>query len=188
MNLNQTRKEQIHHDRLQAWNYRGMLDFSSEFDTSDVLAGDNWVSSSVSSVKVDDDLTIFYGDMIIALVDNPGLISQANITANKWKLNRNAGTSGDLMIAATEFDVVTNALLPGFNYNTTTKFLTIHALPTNIFRATDNVNLYINSNKYTYKQFAIKTNSNQLLWKPGSKGAGFDIEAGDFIEIEVFRK
>jgi len=183
--INKTRKEQLHHDRLQAWNYRGLHDFSNDFEVTGILAGDNWVCSNTSGVTVGDQ-KLYFGDMVLALIDNPGEISKTNVDAGKWKIFRNAGTHGGVMVSEAEFTVVTDPLDPTYNYNTTTKILTIHALDSDFFNLTDNVNIYINSNKYTYRQFALINNTNQIWWKVSS--AGFDIEAGDFVEVEVFRK
>ena len=187
--LRRIRKEQVHSTQLKTWNYRGTTDFSEFPDISDetpfdALAGDNWVSAAPGIVTVND-VEIWPGDMVLAMEDDPGYLTKANIALNKWKINRNTGTRGGVCVAENEFFVNTKPDDPDYNYNLSTKFLTIKMLPADFFKTGDNVNMYVNGNKYTYRHFVYKSNSNMLWWKKNN--AGFDLEHGDFIEIEVFR-
>ena len=81
------RKIQIHSTNLQAWNVREVSDFAA-FDPTDVLAGDAWHCNAGGNVSVND-LIIRPQDTVLALIDNPGLLNEANIAAGKWKVLRN---------------------------------------------------------------------------------------------------
>lgn len=187
--INKIRKEQMHHSTLNTWNYRGTHLFAPTFLPEKVLTGDNWVSAATGVVVVDDPvinpgppyLDIYPGDMVIALVDNPEPLSYTTANNGDWKVIRNSGSVGSKMVAESIFYVSAE------NYNSITKRLTIAAFPTTFFEAGDNVNIKVNSASYNSEAFATATGSNQVVWKPGVADAGFDLENGDLIEIEVFR-
>lgn len=91
--LRRARKEQKHSSVYKVWNYRGPNDFSA-FDPDNILAGDNWDCNAESYVNVND-IEVYPGDLVIALVDNPGLLNEANLLAGKWRIDRkNIGTYG----------------------------------------------------------------------------------------------
>lgn len=72
----------------------------------------------------------------------------------------------------------------GVNYNSTSKQLSVGAT----MQTGDNINVYVNGIKYTYtgadNAFTYAAEQTYVTWIPGN--AGFDLEDGDFIEIEIF--
>lgn len=81
------RKIQLHNANLQVWNSRGLDDFSA-FAPSNVLAGDAWLCNASSTVAIDE-LHIRPNDLVVAMIDNPGLLNAANVDNNHWKVIRN---------------------------------------------------------------------------------------------------
>ncbi len=174
--LNTIRKAQVHSSKLKAWTYRGMHSFES-FSPPNVLAGDNWICSS-DQIAVGD-VVLYLGDMVLALEDTPGTISPENIN---WKIIRNAGTKGGKLIAESIFTI------DGGNYNQVTKRMTVFSFAYNFFKINDNVNIKVNGASYNHiHAYSIDYGTNEIVWKPGALDAGFDLEEGDVIEIEVFR-
>jgi CRISPR/Cas system CSM-associated protein Csm4 (group 5 of RAMP superfamily) len=90
--------------------------------------------------------------------------------------------SGEMLVAESIFYVSDE------NYDFTTKGLIVKSFPPNFFKEQDNVNVKVNSAMYNTEAFTLLNDSNVLYWKPGKLDAGFDLEKGDLIEIEVFRK
>lgn len=176
MNLNKIRKKQLHSSDLHSWNYRGTM-IPTDFNPINVLTGDNWVSIAISTAEVNG-VTIYPGDMILALTDNPGALSLEN---GNWKLIRNMGVVGGVLIAESSFRVHNG------NYNSVTKHLTIADFPLDFFRINDSVNIKVNSASYDYESFSVAYGTNEVVWKPNAGDAGFDLEENDYIEIEVFR-
>lgn len=82
------KKKQLHNPHLKVWNYRGTDDFSS-FSPSSILSTDAWLCNATSNVVLDSgQLTIRPGDLVVAIDDDPGALTLANIQAGKWKLIR----------------------------------------------------------------------------------------------------
>ncbi len=90
--------------------------------------------------------------------------------------------SGEMLVAETIFRVNSN------NYDLDTKALIVKAFHPKFFKEADNVNVKVNSATYNTEAFTILYDSNVLYWKPSKYDAGFDLEEGDLIEVEVFRK
>jgi hypothetical protein len=179
LNLNTIKKQQVHSENLRAWTYRGTHVFN-DFAPIKILAGDNWVCMSESAVN-HNDLILYPGDMVIALVDNPGALEQSSLDDESWKILRNSGSVGGKLIIERVFYITES------NYDIATHRLTVPDLPVGFFKASDNVNVKVNSASYTSEAFAIVPDSQELLWKPNPLDAGFDLENGDLIEVEVFR-
>jgi len=73
----------------------------------------------------------------------------------------------------------------GVNYDAGTSHLTIST----IMQANDNVNVYVNGIKYTYgasNAFTYVAGESYLIWNHAN--AGFYLDTGDFIEIEIFNQ
>ncbi len=87
------RKIQLHSVGVQLWNLRELTDFAT-FAPTKVLAGDAWHCTASANVEVNS-ITIRPADTVLALMDNPGELNEANITAGKWKVLRNL--SGEML-------------------------------------------------------------------------------------------
>lgn len=73
----------------------------------------------------------------------------------------------------------------GVNYDT----ITSHLIISTIMQANDNVNVYVNGIKYTYgasNAFTFVAGESYLVWNHDN--AGFYLDTGDFIEIEIFNQ
>jgi len=84
--LNTLRKEQISSKHISPNTIRGIIDFST-FNPTKVLQGDIWISSSESPQTIND-VIIYYQDLVIANVNNPGALTLSSIANNKWGLSR----------------------------------------------------------------------------------------------------
>lgn len=184
------RKSQFQDTNFKIWNYRGENDFTA-FAPTKVLASDSWMSTA--DVSLDDgNLSLNNRDIVMALIDNPGAFTKAAITDGKWKIIRHISDENlsDIEELATtqqlryveELTVDTTPVTG--NYNTTTKHLTIHT----VLQTGDNVNLYLEGLKYSYigdyNAFTYTTGVSNLVWIPIN--VGFDLEDGDYIEIEIY--
>lgn len=179
MHFNKIRKRQVHSDTLRSWNYRGTVAVA-EFIPAKVLAGDNWVLMTPAPVQFNG-LMVYPGDMALALIDNAGALTAENVEAGQWRLIRNQGVVGGVLVAESIFRI------HGGNYNADTKILVIDDFSPTFFKLGDNVNVKVNSAVYNTEAFSIVYGTNYLYWKPGFLDAGFDLEENDLIEIEVFR-
>jgi hypothetical protein len=175
-NLTRIRKRQIHSTDLRAWNHRGMI-LSDDFSPRKVLGGDIWVCGSSQAVMIND-VALHNGDMVLALMDNPGELTAAALAAKRWK-----HIGGEKLRMRTEFFI--NAGDEG-NYEAATCRLTIADFSSTPFLPDDNVNLYLNGAKYTLEHFTYVPGDNVIVWIPVN--VGFDLETGDFAEIEVFNR
>lgn len=175
-NLARIRKPQIHSADLRAWNYRGMI-LSDDFSPHKVLGGDIWVCGSPQAVMVND-VALHNGDMVLALMDAPGELTAAALAQKRWK-----HIGGEKLRMRTEFFI--NAGDEG-NYEASTCRLTIADFLNTPFLPDDNVNLYLNGAKYTLEHFTYVPGGNVIVWIPVN--VGFDLETGDFAEIEVFNR
>jgi hypothetical protein len=83
------RKLQLHSSDLQIWNDRGTPDFS-DFDPANILASDLWRCNQdeVTVNGLEGNIKLFKGDIVIALVDDPGALNYSNIEAEKWQIIR----------------------------------------------------------------------------------------------------
>lgn len=88
--------------------------------------------------------------------------------------------SGEMLIAESIFRVSSS------NFNTVTKELIIEDFMPTFFKEENNVNVKVNSAVYNTEAFSVLYGTNILIWKPGRFDAGFDLEEGDLIEVEVF--
>jgi hypothetical protein len=170
------RKRQLHSHDLKSWNYRGEI-VSGDFSPRKVLSGDNWFSGADSPVMVND-VVIHPGDMVLALTDAPGELTAQAIRERRWK-----HIGGEKLRMRTEFFI--DAGDQG-NYDVNSSWLTIAGFSATPFLADDNVNLYLNGAKYTLEHFTFAPGANVIVWIP--LNVGFDLETGDFVEIEVFNR
>lgn len=180
MNLNRIRKRQAHSDDLHSWNYRGTVPVA-EFIPAKVLSGDNWVLMTATPV-VYNGITIYPGDMALALVDDAGALTAENMEAGNWKVIRNQGVVGGVLVAKSVFYVTSG------NYSSVTKRLTITDFAQTPMSEQDNVIVKVNGMAYNQEAFAVADGSNWVVWKPGVMDAGFDLETDDLIEVMIFRK
>jgi len=186
-------KEQLHSQFLKIWNFRGSDDFSN-FNPQKILSGDNWGCVSEVVVLLDSAKVFLRdGDVVIALVDDPGGLTKVNIDAGKWKIFRHLTNDevqkvidlfGETLAIKSEFSIDTTPTTG--NYNTTTKHLTVADFSETPFLTGDNINLWVNGIKYTLAHFDFQPDDNYIVWIPANVG-GWDINHDDFIEIEVFR-
>ena len=193
------RKEQLHGANLKLWNFKGTNDFL-DFAPTDVLSNDVWFCNADTNVSLDSGLLIIRpGDMVLALIDQPGSLTRANVTAGKWSVIKHftddevnwieemmytgppATINGQSLRYSEELTVSF-----GWNYNTTTKRL---SLGTTI-QSGDNVNIYVNGLKYSHvgsdNAFTIEAGLTYVVWIPTN--CGFDLGNGDYIEVEIFNK
>lgn len=83
------KKKQLHSSYLKVWNFRGADDFSA-FAPSSILSTDAWLCNAAANVVLDGgNLTIRPGDLVVAIDDDPGTLTLANVQAGKWKIIRN---------------------------------------------------------------------------------------------------
>lgn len=176
--MKRLQKEQIHNDYLHSWNYRGTISVD-EFSPSGILSGDNWVMLCSSPVSYNG-VKIYPGDMALALVDNPGELNIENIEADKWKLIRNQGVVGGVLVAKSVFYVDSE------NYNSSTKRLDIDNI--DILTEDDYLIVKVNNASYNNEAFSPGIGGAFIVWKPNQYDAGFDLEIDDLIEVLVFRK
>ncbi len=87
--INRVRKAQLHSVALQIWNDRGTPDFS-DFNPLDILAGDLWRcnQSEVVVNGVQDNIKLFKGDIVLALVDDPEPLTYPTIEDGSWQIVR----------------------------------------------------------------------------------------------------
>jgi hypothetical protein len=180
MQLNKIRKRQAHSDTLRSWNYRGTVAVA-EFIPAKVLAGDNWVLMSALPVLFNG-LMVYPGDMALALVDGAGALTAENVEAGQWRLIRNQGVVGGVLVAKSVFYVSSE------NYDNATKRLTITDFADTPMSENDNVIIKVNGMAYNNEAFAVADGSNWVVWKPDYHDAGFDLEIDDLVEVMVFRK
>jgi hypothetical protein len=86
---NRIRKLQLHSSELHIWNDRGAPDFS-DFDPDNILASDLW-RCDVDEVVVngvEGNIKLFKGDIVVALVDDPGSLTYSSIEDGKWQIVR----------------------------------------------------------------------------------------------------
>jgi hypothetical protein len=177
--LNRIRKAQVYSYDLKSWNYRGTIAVN-DFSPGNILTGDNWVLMTPLPVNFNG-LIVYPGDMALALVDNAGALTAENVEAGNWKLIRNQGVVGGVLVAKSVFYVDSE------NYDSSKKRLTIADFAETPMSEQDNVIVKVNGMAYNQEAFAVVYGSNQVVWKPGSNDAGFDLEIDDLIEIMVFR-
>lgn len=170
------RKRQLHSANLKSWNYRGLI-VSEGFAPAKVLSGDNWLCGSEAPIRINDVL-IHPGDLLLALTDAPGALTAQAIRERHWK-----HIGGEKLRMRTEFFI--DAGDHG-NYEPSTCELTIADFSQTPFLTGDNVNLYLNGAKYTLEHFTFAPDTNVIVWIPIN--VGFDLETGDFVEIEVFNR
>jgi len=89
MNLKKTRKIQLHGAANQVWNVKGDSTFET-FNETDALAGDVWRCSADEQVvnDVSMNITVYKGDLIIAMVDTPGILNWDNYNNGNWDIIR----------------------------------------------------------------------------------------------------
>jgi len=187
--LQRIRKEQVHSPAYKSWNYRGSDGFSS-FNPSRVLAGDNWECNAEEMVWLDNDqVFVRFGDIVIAMVNSPGEFTKANIDAGKWKIFRNLTNDeiqkiidlqGEVLAMKAELTIAID-----MNFVVSSQYLTIAAFADTPFKTNDNVNMYVNGQKYTTNVFTFQPDNNVIVWIPSN--SKFDLIEGDYCEIEVFR-
>jgi hypothetical protein len=87
--LKQHRKSQTHSAYNQTWSVKGDSDFTA-FSNTTALAGDVWRCSADEQVvnEVSGNITVYKGDLIIAMEDNPGELTWTNLNAGKWDIMR----------------------------------------------------------------------------------------------------
>jgi hypothetical protein len=174
MSLRRIRKNQIHSPTLKIENDKGGNDFSA-FSPAGILQGDFW-TCTVDSVEIAG-LMLYKGNTVRAAIDSPGVLSLVNVNAGNWGVSR--FSNGQTLVMKCEFFVDSEV-----NYDFTSKHLTVSDFSATPFNGVDNVNVYVNSAKYTLQHFTYQTGSNVIVWIPIN--SGFDLATGDFIEVEVF--
>jgi len=89
VNLNKHQKWQSHSDEYRTMNIIGDIDFAA-FDGADALAGDTWRMSADEQTagSILNNIIIYKGDKVMAMVDNPGTLNWENINNGNWDISR----------------------------------------------------------------------------------------------------
>jgi hypothetical protein len=88
--LKRFRKAQQHSVNNQVWNNRGTPDFT-DFSPANILSGDLWRCDVADGVVVNEiagNVTVYAGDLIIAMVDDPGELNFTNLNSGNWEIIR----------------------------------------------------------------------------------------------------
>lgn len=88
--LKRFRKAQQHSANNQVWNNRGIPDFT-DFSPANILSGDLWrcdVADGVIVNEIAGNVTVYEGDLIIAMVNDPGELNFTNLNSGNWEIIR----------------------------------------------------------------------------------------------------
>lgn len=85
------RKIQHQSPENRTWNIKGDSDFAV-FTGGSSLAGDNWRCIADEQIVNNEvgNITVYKGDFVIAMVDNPGNLNYENLNNGNWDIIRRA--------------------------------------------------------------------------------------------------